>query len=119
MQHAGYEARALANPSLPGSGGNLRVQLRNVEPVLAPTAPRGGVIPNVYVFLVFDRDATSALATENKAIELTVRTIEGRGEAVTRSFVQAGVGLTRNVFYYSTSGPLTKDERTKVEACLR
>ncbi len=119
MQHAGYEARALANHSLPGTGGNLLVRLRSVEPLLTPNAPGGTVLPNEYVFLVFDKDATSAAATEDKAITLTIRTLGVNGESVTHAYVQAGVALARNVFYYSPTGPLTKVERTKIAACLR
>jgi hypothetical protein len=119
MRHAGYEAQPLANHSLPGSGGNLLVRVRNVEPLLTPNAPQGTVVPNEYVFLVFDKDAASAVATEDKAIRLTIRTLNVEGEAVTRAYVEAGLGLTRNVFFYSPTGPLTKVERTKVVACLR
>jgi hypothetical protein len=119
MQHAGYLARPLANHSLPGSGGNLLVRLRDVKPLLTPSAPQGAVIPNEYVFLVFDKDAASAVATENKAVTLTIRTLNVSGEAVTRAYVEAGVGLAKNVFFYSPTGPLTKGERTKVVACLR
>jgi hypothetical protein len=119
MRHAGYEAQALANHSLPGSGGNLLVRVRNVDPLLAPNAPQGTVIPNEYVFLVFDKDAVSAVATEKKAITLTIGTLNVNGEAVTRAYVKAGLGLVRNVFFYSPTGPLTKEERTKVVACLR
>ena len=119
MQHAGYQAQSVANPALPGSAGNLRVKLRNVQSVLEPTAPRGGVIPHVYVFLVFEKDAPSALAAENKAVDLAIKSLAGLGEGATRAYVRSGVGLQKNVFYYSPTGPLSQDERSKVAACLR
>ena len=119
MQRAGYQVRALANDYLPGSAGNLRVRVRNVEPLLSPAAVRGTVIPNEYVFLVFDKDSSSALATENTAIGLTIKTLNTSGEEVSRAYVRHGVGLAKNVFYYSPSGPLTSFERTKVSGCLR
>lgn len=119
LLRAGYQARALANRSLPGAGGNLLVRLRSGEPLLTPNAPEGTVLPNEYVFLVFDKDAAAAVATEKKAVSLTIRTLNVNGEAVTRAYVEAGVGLEKNVFYYSPTGPLTKDQRTKVAACLR
>jgi hypothetical protein len=119
MQRAGYQARTVSNGSLPGSEGNLLVRLRNDEPLLTPNAPEGGVLPDTYVSLVFDKDAAGAVATENKAVTLTIRTLNVNGESVTRTYVESGVGLARNVFYYSPTGPLTRDERTKVAACLR
>lgn len=119
MTHAGYRAVALANPSLPGSGGNLRVQLATVEPLLSPTAARGAVPPGEYVYLVFADDAASARATEAKAVALTIRTLNAQGEQVTPAFVRAGVALERNVFYYSPTGPLTSGQRHKVSLCLR
>ncbi len=119
LDRDGFKAVALTNRSLPGSGGNLRVQLRSVQSPLSPTALRGSVAPNEFVFLVFDKDSGSALATEDRAITLTVRTLEAQGEQLTRAYVRAGVGLSKNVFYYSPSGPLSKTERSKVESCLR
>ena len=118
MRHAGYAAVALANTSLPGAAGNLRVQIATTEPALAPNALRGTVIPNQFVFLVFGKDEASALVTENKAITITIRTLNDQGEQLTRAYVRSGVGLSKNVFYYSPSGPLTKGERSKVVSCL-
>jgi|SRR5579872_5462777 len=119
LTRAGYQAVALANRSLPGAAGNLRVRLATSEPALAPTALRGTVIPNQFVFLVFGNDAASALATENKAITLTIRALNDQGEQLTRAYVRSGVGLNKNVFFYSPSGPLTHSERTRVTTCLR
>lgn len=119
LRTAGYGATALANRSLPGSGGNLRVQLAHRTQLLNPAAVRGTVVPDEFVFLVFDRTAAQALATEQKAITLTVKTLNAGGIQVTRSYVRSGVGLRGNVFYYSPSGPLTKQQRTKIESCLR
>lgn len=118
LQHDGYQAEAVANHYLPGSGGNLRVRTRVVTPLLAPAAPRGSVIPNTYVFLVFAKDAPSALVTQNKAIKLTIKTLNSSGEGVTAAFIRKGVGLAENVFYYSPSGPLTKMQRSVVTTCL-
>jgi hypothetical protein len=118
LKRAGYQAVALPNSSLPGAAGNLRVRLATSEPALAPTALRGTVIPNQFVFLVFGKDETSALATENRAITLTIRALNDEGEQLTRAYVRSGVGLSKNVFFYSPSGPLTKTERTKVSSCL-
>jgi len=118
LEHAGYQARTLSNPSLPGAGGNRLVRLRKVEPLLTPAAPGGTLVPNVFVFLVFAKDAASARATENKAIRLALQTFSSEGEAVTRAYVQAGIGLVRNVFYYSPSGAVTHQERAGLSVCL-
>ena len=48
-----------------------------------------------------------------------MRSFQNQNVSLTRSAAERGVGLTRNVFYYSSEGPLTKSARTKVGACLR
>jgi len=119
LEKAGYRADTLANSSLPGSGGNLRVQVSTAVPPLEPNAPRGTVVPDQYVFLVFEGSPAEALTTENKAITLTRRTLFDQGISATRGYVKRGVGLARNVFFYSPSGALTPSQRAKVERCLR
>src|SRR5262249_30675172 len=119
LEKEGYRADALANSSLPGSGGSLRVRVSAAVPPLEPNAPRGTVIPNQYVFLVFEGSSAQALTTENKAITLTLRTLLDQGISATRAYVKRGVGLARNVFFYSPSGALPPPQRAKVERCLR
>ncbi len=119
LQKAGFEAAAVGNDELPGAGGNLRVKLTNKVGLLDPAAAHGGGPENEYVFLVFAKDPAAALVTERKALDLALQSFHSRGLLMTRSAAKQGVGLTKNVFYYSASGPLTKDERTKVSSCLR
>jgi hypothetical protein len=119
LQKAGFGAVAVGNDELPGAGGNLRVKLTNKVGLLNPSAPSGGGPENEYVFLVFAKDPAAALATERKALDLALQSFHSRGLLMTRSAAKQGVGLTKNVFYYSAAGPLTKDERTKVGSCLR
>ena len=119
LQKAGFGAVAVGNDELPGAGGNLRVKLTNKIGLLDPNAPSGGGPENEYVFLVFAKDPAAALATERKALDLALQSFHSRGLLMTRAAAKQGVGLTKNVFYYSASGPLTKDERTKVGSCLR
>jgi hypothetical protein len=38
---------------------------------------------------------------------------------MTRAGAKAGMQVTRNAFYYSDTGALTKTQRQKVSACLR
>ena len=119
MEKAGFPADALANSSLPGSGGNLRVQVSTAVPPLSPSAQRGTVVPNQFVFLVFGASPAEALEVENKAITLTVRTLLDQGISATPAYVRRGVGLAKNVFFYSPSGALTPSQRAKVDRCLR
>ena len=66
LQKAGFEAAALGNDELPGTGGNLRVKLTNKIGLLDPAAPSGGGPENEYVFLVFAKDPAKAREfTEN------------------------------------------------------
>jgi hypothetical protein len=119
LQKQGFPSTALENSSLPGSGGNLRVQVSTEVPALAPNAPRGTVVPNQYVFLVFGASPAEAQKLENRAITLTVRTLFDQGISATRDYVRRGVGLARNVFFYSPSGALTPSQRAKVGRCVR
>jgi hypothetical protein len=120
LKKAGFGPTAVANPYLPGSAGNLRVQLTNSSnTLLAPSNLSGGGSTDEYVFLVFDKTATEALATQEKAVTLAVQSTEHQAVLMTRAAARAGVGLTKNVFYYSDAGALTKGERTKITSCLR
>ncbi len=118
LQKAGYETTQVKNPYLPGTGGNLRVKLTNTVHLLTPNSPAGGGPDQEYVFLVFTKDPAAGLAIENKAVTLAVQSTEHYAVMMTRAAAKAGVGLTKNVFYYSASGALTQGERTKVTACL-
>ncbi len=119
MQKAGYQTTKVTNPYLPGSAGNLRVQLSKIDHLLNPTTPTGAAPNDDFVFLVFDKDATGALATENKAITLAVRSFEHQSALLSRAAAKAGVAVAKNVFFYSANGALTPSERTKVTTCLR
>jgi hypothetical protein len=119
MQKAGYQTTTVKNPYLPGSAGNLRVQLSKIDHLLNPTAATGGAPNDDFVFLVFDKDTTGALATENKAVTLAVQSFEHQSVLLTRTAAKAGVALAKNVFFYSANGALTPSERTKVTTCLR
>ncbi len=119
LEKAGFQATALKNRFLPGSGGNLRVRLTTGgNAPLDPNAPRGGVAPDEYVFLVFGKDPAAALTTEARAVSLAVHSVEAGGRSITRRAVQDGVAVTKNVFYYSDTGALTQSERKQVAACL-
>jgi hypothetical protein len=118
MKKAGYQTTPVKNPYLPGSAGNLRVQLSNPTALLNPSALRGGDSSDQYVFLVFDKNIAGGLATEQKAVTLAVQSTEHFAVLMTRAAAKAGVGLTKNVFYYTDSGALTAGERTKITACL-
>jgi hypothetical protein len=117
LDKAGYQTVAVKNSSLPGTGGNLRVKFSKQVALLNPNAPRGGT-QGAYVFLVFGKDPAEALSTEKKAVALAVKSVTASFGAITPAAVRAGVGLTKNVFYYSTTGPLTKGQRLKVTSCL-
>jgi hypothetical protein len=119
LKKAAYQVTTVTNSSLPGSAGNLRVRLTNTVHLLNPNSQTGGGPEQEYVFLVFQKDPAAALVTENKAVTLAVQSTEHYAVMMTRAAAKAGVGLTKNVFYYSTSGALTQGERTKVMSCLR
>ena len=117
---AGFQASAVSNRYLPGSGGDLRVRLTNHGPaLLAPNASRTAPPSDEYVFLVFDHGAAAARSTEERALTLAMQSVQADGLLMTRDQVKHGVGLSKNVFFYSASGTLTKDERVKVMSCLR
>jgi hypothetical protein len=119
MEKQGFPSDELENNTLPGSRGNLRVQVSTVVPALAPNAPRGTVVPNQYVFLVFGASPAEAQKLEDTAITKTVHTLFDQGISATRDYVRRGVGLSKNVFFYSPSGALTPSQRAKVDRCLR
>jgi hypothetical protein len=114
----GFVAQELANRYLPGTGGNLRVRIsRNEHRVLAPGGVKG-LVARDYVFLVFQKDPAAALATQEKAVTLAVKSLASQSVLITRAAVRRGVGVTKNVFFYSATGALTKSERTRVASCL-
>jgi hypothetical protein len=114
----GFLAQELANRYLPGTGGNLRVRIsRKEHRLLAPGGVKG-LVARDYVFLVFQKDPAAALATQEKAVTLAVKSLASQSVLITRAAVRRGVGLTKNVFFYSATGALTKSERTKVASCL-
>jgi hypothetical protein len=119
MDKAGYQTATLKNPSLPGSEGNLRVQLSKRDHLLTPSTPTGSAPNDDFVFLVFDKSPAGALATQKKAVTLAIQSFEHQSVLLSRAGARAGVALTKNVFYYSPNGALTSSERTKVTACLR
>jgi hypothetical protein len=121
LKKAGLPTSVVTNSFLPSAGGDLRARLTNAGPsLLAPANLRGGPPPNQqYVFLIFGRDAAAALATKKKALALALRSLRADGLLMTRAAVEDSVGLAENVFYYSTTGALTKSERAKVTSCLR
>jgi hypothetical protein len=102
----GYQADPLANQVLPGARGNLRISL----------GPNFG---DEYVFVVFGRSHGDAVATENKAVDLTLKAFEKRNFLYTRAEVLAGVDISRNVFYYSDSEPIALNVHDAVQQCLR
>ena len=119
LDKAGYATAAVKNVNFPTARGNLRVRLASGgQALLNPGAPRGGSASD-YVFLVFAQDAAAARAIERKAVNLALETLKIRGLETTRAAVQKDVGLVRNVFYYSTTGGVTKKQRAKLAPCLR
>jgi hypothetical protein len=120
LKKAGFQTSSVTNSYLPSTGGDLRARLTNAGPsLLAPGNLRGGPPPDQYVFLIFGKDPAAALATENKALALTLRSLKADGLLMTRAAVENAVGVAKNVFYYSPTGALTKSERAKVTSCLR
>jgi hypothetical protein len=114
----GFLAQDLANRYLPGTGGNLRVRIsRNEHRVIAPGGVKG-LVARDYVFLVFQKDPAAALQTQEKAVTLAVKSLASQSVLITRAAVRRGVGVTKNVFFYSATGALTKSERTRVASCL-
>jgi hypothetical protein len=112
LKRARLPSLSAVNHSLPGSGGNLEVFVR--------AGTRDVFKPDSYnVFIVFGRDATDAYRIRKHAVDLTMESFAAQSVTYTRHYVLDGVELKGNVFYYSAQGPLTADERTKVNACLR
>ena len=118
MDKAGYQTATVKNPYLPGSGGNLRAQLSKRDHLLNPSTITGSAPNDDYVFLVFDKTPAEALTTQEKAVTLAIQSFEHQSVLLTRAAARAGVGLTKNVFYYSPNGALTTSERTKITSCL-
>lgn len=118
MDKAGYQTATVKNSYLPGSGGNLRAQLSKRDHLLSPNTPTGSAPNDDYVFLVFDKTPAEALTTQEKAVTLAIQSFEHQSVLLTRAAARAGVGLTKNVFYYSPNGALTPSERLKITSCL-
>jgi hypothetical protein len=106
FEKKGFQAVAVSNHVLAGSGGDLRIAL-------------GPAFGGEYVFLVFGHDGREATATEQRAVALAQKTFAARHLIFPRSAILAGVDVSRNVFYYSDSGPISQDVRVHVQACLR
>jgi hypothetical protein len=115
LRAAGYAAARDTNPSLKGSGGNLKVFFPSRGAAVRPTHAHAAF--NVYV--VFGRDAAEAFAIRHHAVDLTMQSFAAEGVTYTRHYVLNGVQLTANVFVYSSEGPLTTTERSRVDRCLR
>jgi hypothetical protein len=115
LRAAGYTAARDANPSLEGSEGNLKVFFPSGGAAVPPSGAHGGF--NVYV--VFGRDPREAYAIRHHAVDLTMKSFAAEGVTYTRHYVLEGVQLTANAFVYSSQGPLTSTERSRVDACLR
>ena len=120
LKKAGYATGTVTNRYLPSDGGDLRVRLSKKPDLLTPGAAPGSTSSSdEYVFLLFSKTPAAALKIREKAVTLAVQSFEHESVLLTRAAARAGVGLTKNVFFYSASGPLTQDERTKVASCLR
>lgn len=120
LDQAGFQTTVLTNHYLPGSGGNLRVRVTNEGPaLLAPNASHTAPPSDEFVFLVFDHDRAAALKTEARAVTLGLQSASADGLQITRNELEKGVGLSKNVFFYSATGTLTNGERRKVANCLR
>src|SRR4249919_3376965 len=84
LEKAGYHTAVVKNTTLPSSGGNLRVQIAKTgSELLDPAQAKGGIPPNTYVFLIFAKDPPSALATERRAVRISVQALKTRGLTVT------------------------------------
>jgi hypothetical protein len=120
LEKAGYPAAEVSNQYFSGASGNLRVHVTNLQPgVLNPSRPTTSTVAPGYVFLVFAKDPAGAVAIENKALKLAMQSFEHQSEVMSRAALERGIGLTKNVFYYSPSGALSQTERSRVVACLR
>lgn len=120
LKKAGYPTSVVSNQYLPGAGGNLRAHVANLEPgVLNPDRPAASTAGKGYVFLVFAKDPAGAVAIQDKALKLAMQSFEHQAVLMSRATLKKGVGLTKNVFYYSSTGALSRTERARVVACLR
>lgn len=120
LNKAGLQTAAVSNDNFPAATGNLRVQIRKPgQTLLDPQQLRSGIPPNEYVFLVFSKTPAAALATEQKAVNVAFQSLRVRGMLITRAALRNDVGLDRNVFYYSTTGAVTKGDKAKFISCLR
>ena len=117
LEKAGYQTAVVQNRYFGGT--NLRVKINSAPQLLNPNQPTGTVQPNTFVFVVFAKNAGGALAVENTAIDLAMKSLSNSGLLITRAGARAGMQVTRNVFYYSDTGALTQAERSKISACLR
>jgi hypothetical protein len=119
LEDAGYTTAPLPNPSLPAAGGHLRVQLTSADEPLDPSKRSARSSGGEYVFIVFASDPAGAVATRKKAVDLAEESLKAAGLFMARRSVSQGIGLTKNVLFYSTEGALTQDQRTAITSCLR
>jgi hypothetical protein len=120
LEKAGYHTAVVKNTTLPSSGGNLRVQIgKTGSELLDPGQRKGGIPPDTYVFLIFAKDPAAALATERRAVRISVQALKTRGLTVTPAAIRNDVGVANNVFFYSTTGGVTKRDRSKFTPCLQ
>jgi hypothetical protein len=120
LKKAGYPTAVVQNQYFPTAGGNLRVHVTNLQPgVLNPDRPAASTVDPGYVFLVFAKNPAGALAIRTKALKLAAQSFEHQAVVMSPAALKRGVGLTKNVFYYSPTGALSNAERTRVVACLR
>jgi hypothetical protein len=120
LDKAGFKTAVVRNKNFPSAVGNLRVKLdKGGQALLNPARPKGGIAPNQYVFLVFAEDPAGAVAIEKRAVRIAVQMLRVRGYVMTRAALESDVGLAKNVFYYSTTGRVTKADRAKFAPCLR
>jgi hypothetical protein len=119
LEKAGYHTAVVKNTTLPSSGGNLRVQIaKTSSQLLDPARAKGGIPPNTYVFLIFAKDPAAALATERRAVQISVQALKVRGLTVSPASIRHDVGVAKNVFFYSTTGGVTRSDRAKFTPCL-
>jgi hypothetical protein len=120
LEKAGFRTATVDNIYFPQAAGNLRVRLtKGGSTTPDPEELRADTIANEYVFLVFAKDAAGARALERKAVRIAVQSLKIRGLSLSPATVKGGVGVRRNVFYYSTTRGVTARDRAKFVPCLR
>jgi hypothetical protein len=120
LDKAGFRTATVHNIYFPQATGNLRVRLtKGGAATPDPKELRANTIANQYVFLVFAKDAAGARAFERNAVRIAVQSLKIRGLPLSTATVKNDVGVTRNVFYYSTTRGVTASDRAKFVPCLR